>query len=130
MQLQDPIMVHGILSKLVSNWKKTYIPKVSKFYVEKGFVYVKKCVFYRPEHSENGGLLKLYFEGLLECKDEINQWTRAQRVDEEMGPFVEVSSLLPELGLLKCQKWCLYVFSADNSKKLVKLWAEHVSATE
>ena len=59
MQLQDPIMVHGIVSKLLSNWKKTYIPKVSKFYVEKGFVYVKKCVFYRPEHSENGGLLKL-----------------------------------------------------------------------
>ena len=32
-----------------------------------------KCVFYRPEHSANGGHLKLNFEGLLECKDQINQ---------------------------------------------------------
>ena len=32
-----------------------------------------KCVFYRPEHSANGGHLKLNFEGLLEYKDQINQ---------------------------------------------------------
>ena len=61
-----------------------------------------KCVFYRPEHNANGGHLKLNFEGILECKDEINQRTRAQRVDEKMIPIVELSCLLPELWLLKC----------------------------
>ena len=61
-----------------------------------------KCVFYRPEHNANGGHLKLNFEGILECKDEINQRTRTQRVDEKMIPFVELSCLLPELWLLKC----------------------------
>ena len=44
-----------------------------------------KCGFYRPEHSANGGHLKQNFEGLLECKDEINQRPRAQRVDGKMG---------------------------------------------
>ena len=61
-----------------------------------------KCVFYRPEHNANGGHLKLNFEGILECKDEINQRTIAQRVDEKMIPIVELSCLLPELWLLKC----------------------------
>ena len=31
---------------------------------------------------------------------------------------------------IKMSKMVLYVFSADSSKKLVKLWAEHVSAAE
>ena len=61
-----------------------------------------KCVFYRPEHNANGEHLKLNFEGILECKDEINQRTRAQRVDEKMILIVELSCLLPELWLLKC----------------------------
>ena len=61
-----------------------------------------KCVFYRPEHNATGEHLKLNFEGILECKDEINQRTRAQRVDEKMIPIVELSCLLPELWLLKC----------------------------
>ena len=61
-----------------------------------------KCVFYRPERNANGGHLKLNFEGILECKDEINQRTIAQRVDEKMIPIVELSCLLPELWLLKC----------------------------
>ena len=47
-----------------------------------------------------------------------------------MGPFTDLSCLLPELWLLKCQKWPIYVFSDDESKKSVKLWAQHVSATE
>ena len=89
-----------------------------------------KCAFYRPEHSTNEEHLKLNFEGLLLCKVEINQQTRAQSVDEKVGPFVELPCLLPELLLIKCQKWLFYLFSDDDSKKLVKLWAQHVSATE
>ena len=129
MQLQDPIMVHRIVSKLVSNWKKTYIPKVSKFYVEKGFVYVKKCVFYRPEHSENGGLLKLNFEGLLECKDEINHYksSKSRWKNESICWGIMFTSRVTNI---KMSKMVLYVFSADSSKKLVELWAEHVSAAE
>ena len=129
MQLQDPIMVHRIVSKLVSNWKKTYIPKVSKFYVEKGFVYVKKCVFYRPEHSENGGFLKLNFEGLLECKDEINHYksSKSRWKNESICWGIMFTSRVTNI---KMSKMVLYVFSADSSKKLVKLWAEHVSAAE
>ena len=68
----------------------------------KASLLASKCVFYRPEHNANRGHLKLNFEGILECKDEINQRTRAQRVDEKMVPFVELSCLLPELWLLKC----------------------------
>ena len=89
-----------------------------------------KCVFYRPKHSANGGHLKLNFEGLLECKDKINQGTSAQRVDDKMGPFVELSCLFPEFWLLKCQKWRFFIFPADDSKKIVKLWAQHVSVTK
>ena len=61
-----------------------------------------KCVFYRPKHSASGGHLKLNFEVLLEWWDEINQRTRAQRVDGKMGPSVKLSCLIPELWLLKC----------------------------
>ena len=32
---------------------------------------LSKCVYYRPEHRENGGPLKLNLN-VLECKDEIN----------------------------------------------------------
>ena len=40
-----------------------------------------------------------------------------------MESFVYVySCLLPELWSLKCQKWLIFVFSADNNKKLVALW--------
>ena len=50
--------------------KKQNIPKVGKFYVGKR-IYVKcqhgqiKCLFYRLEHSANGGHLKLSFEDFL-----------------------------------------------------------------
>ena len=38
--------------------------------------------------------------------------------------------LLPELWLLKCEAWLFFVFSADDSKKLVRTWAKHLSTTE
>ena len=43
---------------------------------------LSKCVYYRPEHRENGGPLKLDFEGLG-----MQRWNkptdRDQRVDEK-----------------------------------------------
>ena len=92
-----------------------------------------KCVFYRPEHNANGGHLKLNFAGFLEWKDEINQQTKAQRVDERICPFVELSSLLPELWLLKwlwLSKIRFFVFFVGDNKKIVKLWAQNLSLTK
>ena len=92
-----------------------------------------KCEFYRPEHNANGGHLKLNFAGLLECKDEINQQTKAQRVDKRICQFVELSSLLPELWLLKwlwLSKIRFFVFFVDDNKKIVKLWAQNLSVTK
>ena len=40
------------------------------------------------------------------------------------------SCLLPQLWLLKCKTWLFFVFSADDSKKLVTAWAKHLSPTE
>ena len=39
------------------------------------------------------------------------------------------SCLLPELWL-KCNTWLFFVFSTDDSKKLVTAWEKHWSATE
>ena len=48
-----------------------------------------------------------------------------------MGSFVKLSCLLPGLWSLKCQKWLIFfVFSADDSKKLVTVWAKYLSAPE
>ena len=63
-----------------------------------------KGVFSRPKHSAYGRHLKLNFEGPLKCKDEINEQTRGQSVDEKMGPFVKLSFLLSQLLLLNCRK--------------------------
>ena len=46
-----------------------------------------------------------------------------------MGHFF-CYDVFSELWSLKCQKWLFFVFSADNSKKLVKLWARYLSAPE
>ena len=40
---------------MVSNWEQTYIPKIGKFYVEKGYVHLLcKYVFYKLEHDSKG----------------------------------------------------------------------------
>ena len=40
------------------------------------------------------------------------------------------SCLLPKLWLLKCKTWLFFVFSADDSKKLVTAGVKHLTATE
>ena len=59
------------------NWyqignKTCYIPQVSKFYEEQGYIYIltvlkvsstaSRCVFYRPKHDAKGAM-ELNFEG-------------------------------------------------------------------
>ena len=47
-----------------------------------------------------------------------------------MGSFVYLSCALPELWSLKKQKWLIFLFSADGSKKSVTVWAIYLSASE
>ena len=58
------------------------------------------------------------FEGLLEYKDEIKQRTRAQRVDEKMGPFVEFSCLFPCI-MFRSVKY-IFLHTKYNTFKPVK----------
>ena len=55
---------------------------------------------------------------------------RAKKVDEKNGSFLQLSYLLSELWSLKCQKWLIFVFSADDSKKLVTVRVTFLSAPE
>ena len=79
-----------------------------------------KCVFYRTEHKANGRPRKWDFEVLR-----MQRWDKptdkAQRVDEKMGLI---------WWLLKCITWLFFVFSVDDTKKLVTVWTKHLSATE
>ena len=60
----------------------------------------------------------MYFEGLLEYKDEIKQRTRAQRVDEKMGPFVEFKCLF-QCIMFRSVKY-IFLHAKDNNFKPVK----------
>ena len=44
---------------------------------------LSKCVFYRPEHRANCWTPEVEFWKSFECKDEINQTDRVQKVDEK-----------------------------------------------
>ena len=48
---------------------------------------------------------------------------RTQREEKKVGLFVELSCLLPKLWSLKGQKMLIFVFSTNNSKTFVKIWA-------
>ena len=45
-----------------------------------------------------------------------------------MGSLVSLSSLLPELWSLKCQKWLIFCISCWWSKTSVTVWANYSSA--
>ena len=84
-------------------------------------------MYNRPEHNAKGDPKELNFEGLEIC---ISTNT-AQRVDEKMGLFLQLSCLFPELWTLKYQKWLIFCIACtDASKKLVTVWAKHLSAPE
>ena len=78
MQLQEHIMVHGIGPNLVSNWKQNMIYSKSWYILCRKRIYMLiglkvpslavKCVFYRPEHSENREHLKLNLKVVRNAK--------------------------------------------------------------
>ena len=90
MQLEEPIIINGpwnltqigIKLETKHDHTKSFLilcrKRISMLTGFQVSLLASKCVFYRPEHSANRGHLKLTFEGLLECKDEINQRTGAQ----------------------------------------------------
>ena len=75
--------------------------------------------------------MELNFEGL-----EMEKWNiptdRPQRADEKNGaiyPFI----MFIRLWLLICEiweKWLIFIFSADDSKKIVTVCANYLRATE
>ena len=48
----------------------------------------------------------------------------------KMGLFVYLSCLLFELLSLKCKNGSFFVFSVDDSKKSVTVWAKYLRAPE
>ena len=68
--------------------------------------------------------MELDFEG-LEMKHATD---RAQRVDEKSGNICLVIMFTPRVRVFKMSEIAnLFVFSADNSKKLVTVWAIYLN---
>ena len=83
--------------------------------------------------SSSGGSLKWNFKVLgIQRWDEPTE--RVQRVGDknEVKCFKNGKNQVSfqSYGFTKCKTWLLFVFSADNRKKLVAAWAKHLSATE
>ena len=76
---------------------------------------LSKCVFCRPEHTANGGPLKLNFEGLG-----IERWNiptdRAQRVGEKYMFICLVIMFTPRVIFIKCQIMTLLYFLLTIAK--------------
>ena len=72
---------------------------------------------------QRGSSMELKFEGL-----EIQKWNiptiRAQGADEKNDVIYLFIMFTPRLWSWKCQKWLFFVFSADDSKKYVKVSAK------
>ena len=61
--------------------------------------------------------MELNFEGL-----EMQKWNiptdRTQKADEKNGVICLVIMFTPRVMVIKMSKWLIFVFSADDSKKL------------
>ena len=72
---------------------------------------------------QSGSSMELKFEGL-----EMQKWNiptiRAQGADEKNDVIYLLIMFTPRLWSWKCQKWLFFVFSADDSKKYVKVSAK------
>ena len=87
-----------------------------------------KCVFYGPEHNAESDRMKLNFEVVKKQKRNIPT-DRAQRADEKnkvICPFIVFTS---RVIVIRMSKNCsFYVFSADDSKKLITAWERYLIA--
>ena len=79
---------------------------------------------------QRGDPMELNFEGLEMQKSNIRT-DRAQRVDEKNGVIFLVITFAPRVMGIKMSRMAHFLcFSADDSKKLVTVWAEYFSAPE
>ena len=74
-----------------------------------------------------GDAMEMNFEG-LEMRKWIIATKRAWRVDEKNGSICLVIMCTPRIMVFKMSRNGFFVFSTDNSKKLVRVWARHLSA--
>ena len=109
-------------------WTKTYyIPKVSKYYLEKGYLYKQawKChlwhvnVYFTSHNAmRKEDLMELNFEDL-----EMQKWNmptdRAQRVDEKNGVIYLVAMFAPRVTVIKISHIAHFLyFLVVTAKKL------------
>ena len=87
------------------------------------------CVFYRPRHTAWRDPKELNFEGLDIQKRNIPT-DSAQRVDEKNGVICLVVMFASRVMAIKMSKMAHLLFSADDSKKLVTVWARYLSVTK
>ena len=88
------------------------------------------CVCYRPEHNAKGSPMELNFEG-LEMQDWNIPTDRAQRLAEKNGVICLVIMFTSRVLVIKNVKnGPFFMFSADDSKKSVTLWAKYLSVPE
>ena len=89
-----------------------------------------KCVFYRPEHSVNGGLHGIEFWRPWNPKWNIPR-TTAQRVDEKNGVIcLAIMFTLGDLWSLKCQNWYTFCIFYAWQQKTVTVRAKCLIAPE
>ena len=100
----------------------SYIPKVSKFYVD---FMACKCVFYGPWHNgkeESYGIelwiswnVKMKYTNRLSSKKRWKEWSHLS------------SYHVYHVYSFKVQKWLIFVFSADGSEEVVIVWVKYLS---
>ena len=54
---------------------------------------------------------------------------RTQKIYEKNG-IICLIMFTPRVRVIKSQKWHIFVFSAEYSKKSVQVWAKYLSASE
>ena len=132
-------------------WTKTcYIPKVRKYYVEKGYLYQQawKCHIwhvnvYFTNHNvmQKGDPMELNFESL-----EMQKWNiptdRSQKVDEKNGVIYLVAMFATRVAVIKISHIThflyflvmtakdlsiaqFFAFSDYDSKKKVRVWPKY-----
>ena len=91
----------------------------------------RKCVLKRPENNEKertsrnwpdynakGNTIQFNFQGL-----KLQKWNiptdRNRRLDENNGVICLVIMFSSRVMVIKCEKWLIFAFSADDRKKLV-----------
>ena len=88
------------------------------------------CKYFKCFTDKKTMQIELNFEGLEIQKLNIPTH-RTQRVGEKKGVICIVIMLTPRVMVIKMSKYgSFFVFSADDSKKIVLVWANYLNAPE